>query len=332
MARIRLLTLLLLLVFCPVFLSAQKTKGPTTSENAANHAIALAQAGHCAQALPLLERAYNAHLDSKLRLRTGLQALTCTMAMNQPEAGLRILLPLQKDYPHDPEVLYLATHVYSDLSMMASRSLIFFAPDSYQVHELNAESLEVQGEWQKAEGEYRIVLHDNPELPGIHYRIGRLLLSEPPSPDAAEQQKRLQDAAMEFEAELKIDPQNAGAEFVLGQLARQAAHWQEAVIHFARATRLNPAFTPAFIALGETQISLKDFAAALAPLEQAERQQPMNPTTHFLLARVYQHEGKLAESEREAKLYEQTRRHAQAAKDDLQKKLMKGEQALPPQK
>lgn len=322
MTRIRWFTLLLLFAFIPA-------RAQTNSSHGVEHALELAQSGHCPQALPQLKKAFAEHLEAKLRLQVGLQALTCTMALDQTQAALQILLPLQRDYPHDPEVLYLATHVYSDLSTLASRSLIFYAPDSYQVHELNAEALEVQGEWQKAEGEYRIVLQMHPGLTGIHYRIGRLLLSEPPSSDAAVQQKRLQAATVEFEDELKIDPRNAGAEFVLGQLARQAADWKSAVAHFSRASELNPGFTPAWIALGEAQLGLKDDAAAITSLRKAEQQQPANPTPHFLLARAYQHSGQAAEAKSETALYEQARQQAQAAKDQLQKKLTQSGQPAP---
>lgn len=327
MARMQRFTLLVLIAFIPTLLCAQAR---TTAS--VQHALDLAQSGHCPQALTPLKQAFAGHLSSKLRLQVGLQALTCAMALNQDQEALQILLPLQKDYPHDPEVLYLATHVYSDLSTQASRSLIFYAPGSYQVHELDAESLEVQGEWQKAEGEYRSVLQMHPDLPGIHYRIGRLLLSEPPSNDLAQQQKRLQAAAAEFDAELKIDPRNAGAEFVLGQLARQAGNWPDAVTHFSHAAQLNPTFTPALVAEGEARIHVKDYWSALKPLQEAERQQPADPTPHFLLSQVYRHDGNQAAANAEFKMYEQMRQQAQNAKDRLQKTLTQSVQAAPAQK
>jgi len=54
-------------------------------------------------------------------------------------------------------------------------------------------------------GEYEQILKHNPRLPGIHFRIGRLLLSKPdPGPSVPD------EARKEFEEELKIDPSNAG--------------------------------------------------------------------------------------------------------------------------
>jgi len=43
------------------------------------------------------------------------------------------------------------------------------------MHELNAEAMEVQGKPDEAIGEYREALKREPNLHGIHCRIGRLL-------------------------------------------------------------------------------------------------------------------------------------------------------------
>jgi tetratricopeptide (TPR) repeat protein len=140
----------------------------------------------------------------------------CAMVMNQFDAAEDFLRILNREFPGDPEVLYTAVHTYSDLATKASQDLATHAPNSAQAHELSAESLEMQGKWEQAAKEYQKVLQQNPRLPGIHFRMGRLLLSEPnPPPDAAEQAKK------EFQQELEIDPSNAGAEYVLGELARQ---------------------------------------------------------------------------------------------------------------
>ena len=134
-------------------------------------------------------------------------------------------------------MLYLSVHVFSDLSIRASQKLMRSAPSSYQVHELNAEALETQGKWSDAEAEYREVLKKDPQAPGIHYRIGRpaaLRTSASPTAKAA--------ARREFEEELKIDSSNAGAEDVLGELARQEGQDAAAIEHFSRATKLDAGF------------------------------------------------------------------------------------------
>src|SRR4029077_12894077 len=91
------------------------------------------------------------------------------------------------------------------------------APFSYHAQELMAETLEQQGKFEAAAAEYRKILETNSGLPGIHFRLGRVLLSGPnPTPAAVQEAKR------DFELELKIDPQNAGAEGILGEIATRA--------------------------------------------------------------------------------------------------------------
>ena len=62
--------------------------------------------------------------------------------------------------------------------------------------------------------QYKKIFEQEPKLSGIHYRLGRILLSKSP-PD-------VDNAKAEFAEELKIDPDNASAEFMLGEIARQA--------------------------------------------------------------------------------------------------------------
>src|SRR5262249_42698833 len=149
--------------------------------------------------------------------------LRCAMALNQTDEAVDFIRLLHHDLPHDPEALYLAVHVFSDLSIRASQELILQAPSSYQVHLLNAEALETQGKWEEAAMEYRNILARNPRVPGMHYRLGRLLLSQPKTPANVDEVRR------EFEEELKTNPANPGAEYVLGELARQAHQWPEAI-------------------------------------------------------------------------------------------------------
>src|SRR5581483_6009618 len=144
---------------------------------AANHVINLAATVRCAEAIPELKRAVHQSIAADVKKKAGLAGLRCAMTHNQPYEALDFLQVLNRDFHDDPEVLYQATDAYSDLAIRASQDLLSVAPSSYQVHELNAESLETQGKWDDAAAEYRKILENNTNLPGIHYRLGRLLLS-----------------------------------------------------------------------------------------------------------------------------------------------------------
>jgi Tfp pilus assembly protein PilF len=216
------------------------------------------------------------------------------MATGESEAAVDFLRFLNREFPRDPDVLYLAVHTYSDLSTRASLELATTAPASPQAHQLNAEALEVQGKWDEAEKEYRQILNENPRMPGIHYKLGRILLSKPDfSPAVAEQAKG------EFQQELEIDPSNAGAEYVLGALARQNQQWDEAIQHFSRAAKLDAGFGDAFLDLGTSLVSVKKYSEAIPPLETAVKLEPQNPTAHYSLAVAYRRGGRQTDADRE---------------------------------
>jgi predicted Zn-dependent protease len=209
-------------------------------------------------------------------------------------------------------VLYLAVHVFSDLSLRASQELAATAPDSYQMHELNAEALEAQGKPDEAATEYREVLKRKPSLRGIHYRIGRLLLSGP-SRDTVKV-----DARREFEEELKIDPSSAAVEYVLGELARQDQQTPEAVEHLRRATKFDPGFTDAFIGLGRALLEGGRSDEALVPLQVATKLQPGNPAAHFYMATAYQRSGRQEDASREFALQHQANEKVKRTHQEIQ--------------
>ena len=57
------------------------------------------------------------------------------MTQNQPDVALEFIRFLNHEFPHDPEVLYLSVHTYSDLSTRAAQDLAANAPNSPQAHD-----------------------------------------------------------------------------------------------------------------------------------------------------------------------------------------------------
>jgi tetratricopeptide (TPR) repeat protein len=274
------------------------SKAAPDSSSLARNATALAENGRCPEALPALRKSVQVK-EPELKLKATVDGVRCAMTLHQPDAALEFLRVLTRDFPKDPDALYVAVHAYSDLSTMASQELGRDAADSYQAHELLAESFESQGKWEDAEKEYRGILKQNPSLPGIHFRLGRLLLSRPnPSADVAN------EAKLEFVEELKIDPKNAGAEYVLGEMSHQAQEWEQAVNHFSRAAKLDPQFGEAFLGLGMALNAEKRYADAVAPLETAVKLEPRNPDAHYNLAMAYARSGHKVEGEKEFAIHQ----------------------------
>lgn len=281
--------------------SAQSSRGGAEGAIAAQRGVALAEAGRCSEALPILKRAIHSSADRELQKRIGLAGIQCAMTHNAPYDSLVFLDALSREFPNDPEVLYAATHVFSDLSMLSSQTLARDAPFSYQVHLLNAEALEVQGKWDDAAAEYRKIIEINPMLPGIHARLGRALLSKPqPTPEPVGEAKK------NFEQELEIDPRNASAEFVLGELAKNDGDLSTAIVHYTKATRLDAGFAEAYLSLGTALVSSKRFSDAIPPLEKYETLAPESPTGHYQLALAYAGAGRRDDANREAALHRDT--------------------------
>jgi tetratricopeptide (TPR) repeat protein len=290
----------LVLLPAAAFSQAPPKSTPSETSTATNRGIDLAEKGHCREALPLLKKSAPLTADKQLKLKAGIATIRCALSLGQVDTAVTSLLWLNRDFPNDPEVLYVTTHAYSDLSARASMQLARTAASSYQAHELNAESLEMQGKWDDAAAEYRLVLEQEAQLPGIHFRIGRLILSKPETPTTAA------DARKEFEEELKIDPNNAGAEYVLGELSSQAQQWDEAIQHFSRAAKLDAGFSEAVLGLGSSYVSAGKFAEAIPPLEAYVKLQPGNPAGHYQLAMAYSRAGRKEDAKREAALQKET--------------------------
>ena len=257
-------------------------------------AIALANQGHCRESISALERAMTAQLPAETRKLAGVVGIRCSLAIDDRPATLNFIRSLSRDFGRDPDVLYVIVHAYSDLSTRTALDLARTAPQSTAAHKLNAEALEEQGKWEPAELEYEEILKKDPNSRGIHFLLGRLLLSRPDAgPDAPARAKE------EFLKELQIDPGDADAEYILGVLAQRTQDFDEAIARFSQAAKLNRNFAEAYLGWGVSLIGEKKYEEALAPLQRAELLTPRNPDVHNALATALVRTGNKAEAEKE---------------------------------
>lgn len=285
---------------------ASPAQGPAASsiQTAARDAASKAEAGRCSEALPALARAGHV-ADRELQKRIELDGVRCATLLQRWPQVLDFVRALNRDFPQDPEALYVTVHAFSDLSTHAAEELARSAPNSSPALELDAEANEVQGRWDAAERDYQAILKQNPRYPGIHFRLARLLLSRPnPAADFQEQAKK------ELQEELEIDPANAGAEYISGELAGQMQDLPAAVEHFTKASAIDPNFGDAYLGLGMALLGQKKYGDAVAPLEKAVKLEPENPAGHYNLATAYARTGHKDAAEREFALQQQTAQHA----------------------
>ena len=285
------------LLLSPSFLHAQQSKATqpsTTSSLTAAQAITVAQQGRCREAVPALKRAMGSQTAADTRKNAGVLGLRCSLAMDDRDSAVDFVRLLSKQFPQDPDVLFVLVHAYSDLSTRVAQDLGRTAPQSIPAHKLNAEALEMQGKWDEAQREYEDMIQKEPNMPGVHFLLGRALLSRPDG-----NAEVLERAKQEFQKEIEIDPKNAGAHYVLGELASKEQNWDEAIAQFSAAAKLDANFAEAFLGWGFSLVTVKRYQEAINPLRVAERLTPGNPAVHYSLATALVRTGKQEEAEKE---------------------------------
>lgn len=254
--------------------------------------LALDQAatGDCKAALSELSKTRR---DAQLDLLAGLAAAKCDSAAGDEAHTFARLAELKKRFPDNADVLYLDAKLHMKAFNDATYAMFQRTPGSYRVHELSAEIFEVQNRYTDAIGEYRKAIELAPDVPGLHFRLGRALLLASHSPDA------LKQAEAAFEAELKVSPEDAASEFQLGQIAQAQANLDGAEKHFERAVQLSPDFAQALIALGKVYAHGKHYGRAIAVLMRAVRLEPENEPAHYALMTAYRDSGQMDKAQAE---------------------------------
>jgi tetratricopeptide (TPR) repeat protein len=277
-------------------ISAQSSNSLPTSRAplSPQKAISLAEQGHCRESISGLKHAMASTGAADVRKQAGVLGVRCSLAVDDRDLTDEFIRLLSKQFPKDPDVLFVIVHAYSDLSTRSAQDLARTAPDSFAAHKLNAEALEMQGRWEPAQLEYEGMIKKDPNARGIHFLLARLLLSRPDAgPDAPERAKQ------ELLKELQIDPGNADAHFILGELARRDDKCDEAIPHFSEATKLDSNFAEAYLGWGFCLVTLTKYEEAIPPLRTAERLAPGNPEVHNTLATALQRSGHKEEAEKE---------------------------------
>jgi tetratricopeptide (TPR) repeat protein len=283
---------------------AQQAKSSTAPNSVLSpeKAIALAEQGRCRESLSPLKHAITSQAPSDTRKQAGVLGVRCALAVDDRDSAIDFIHLLNKQFKDDPDVLFVIIHAYSDLSTRTAQDLGRTAPQSMAAHKLNAEALEMQGKWEPAQLEYEEMIKKEPNARGIHFLLGRLLLSRPDAgPDAPERAKQ------EFLKEIEIDPSNAGAIYILGELDRRDQKWDQAISRYAQALKVDPNLAEAYLGLGYCLVNVKKYQEAIPPLRTAERLMPANPEVHHSLATALERSGHKDEAQKEFAIHESLR-------------------------
>jgi tetratricopeptide (TPR) repeat protein len=271
-------------------------------------AMARSELGRHKEALPDLEKGFKsptATTDPALRRMAGLELQRTYTGLQRHADAVSVALTMTKLYPKDPEVLYQASRLHANLAFETLRTLAAVAPDSLWMHLAAGEASEAQGLADAALAEYRAVLAADPKRPGIHFRMGRVLLSRTAAANGAEPTEP--EALKEFMLELEIDPTNANAAYEAGEIHRKTDDLPKARAFFERAVEHYPDFEDALVGLGRTLTALREPRAAILSLSRAIELNPKSDVAYYQLAQAYRALGDTPAQEKALAAFRQLR-------------------------
>src|SRR5271155_3327881 len=96
--------------------TAQQTKSASQAAHVSpQQAITLAEQGHCRETISSLKQAMVAQVPAETRKDAGVVGVRCSLVIDDRTATLDFIRLLSKDFDHDPDVLFVVVHAYSDL-------------------------------------------------------------------------------------------------------------------------------------------------------------------------------------------------------------------------
>jgi tetratricopeptide (TPR) repeat protein len=289
----------------PALRQALKLK-PTLPKADILLAMSLAEIGQYSEALPGLRRAMKLSADPPLRRMGGLHLLRAYTALRQDDKAVEVALEMSRLYPDDPEVLYHGGRLFANYAYLQTMKLSQVAPTSVWMHQAAGEANESQGLYDHAVREYRQVLALDPRRPGVHYRIGRALLARAQqSGTGPEGVKAREEAASEFETELRLDPTNANAAYELGEMQRRAGALDAAGARFEQAVAAYPDFGEARVGLARVLMAQGHPDRALPHLQKAVALDPSDDVALYQLSVAH---GKLGQSTEQRQALEKFQR------------------------
>lgn len=218
----------------------------------------------------------------------GLALAQCEIARERFAEAWPVVEALRTAHPADADVLYLAAKLHLRGWNDVVYQMFQKTPASFRVNQVSAEIFEVQGRFAEAAVEYRKAIEKAPNVVNLHYRLGRALLLESHTSES------LTSAIREFEAELKLNPNDAAAEYQIGQILVASQKSAAAAPRFEKAARLDPTFVEPLVALSKIQP-----ARAVELLEKAVAQAPRSEAARYNLMLAYRNAGRGADARKQ---------------------------------
>ena len=258
--------------------------------------LLLEEAGRTSEAAAAYEEALKlAPNDPDVLLKSGAYKL----AAGQKEEAIRLLQHCIRILPNDGDAQYYLAQAYhlngqDDLALSAIRLSLKAEPDNASVWQKYGELLCVSEDCETALKWLLKARHSDATLPRIDYDIALTDLKLMDLNGAA------QYAAQAVESQ----PNDVPALQLLADVNVKLAKWQEAGNAFERVLVFKTNDVDSLFGLGQCELELKNYPAAIEKLQLVLRLAPTRVLAHYYLSRAYAAMGRTEEAHHEAALHQ----------------------------
>lgn len=238
--------------------------------------------------------------DAKVRKQAGLELVELDTGAGDLQAAAAVMERLKLAAPTDPEILYAAYRVNSDLAGESLLELSLAAPKSAQMQQAIAHELERVRDVSGAIASFRRAIAIDSNLPGIHLELAEALRSSDSQQDKAA-------AEGEYVLALKQNPAEAHAAVRLGDIHADRNDAGGAAGFYEQALKVQPGMAEASIGLAQVESTRGENEKALALLQGVIAADPSNMLAHFRLSALYRKMHRPEEAKRELAEYQKIR-------------------------
>ncbi|HVH50253.1 MAG TPA: tetratricopeptide repeat protein, partial [Candidatus Bathyarchaeia archaeon] len=214
-------------------------------------------------------------------------------ALDHFREAARTIAPLGDRAMHDATLGYAWAYSLSRLGDLQQATQIL---QEYEKSALSSEAILLVGQlwtdmadYSRAVQSFRHVLERDPSLVRAHYFAGLAQLHW----------NHMDQAIFEFDAALKLAPDDPDAKIGLGYVYLQQARHAEAMELFRSVIATNPENGNAHYQLGKLLLDGGSVKDAVAQLEEAARELPQTDYVHYQLQAAYRKEARTADADRE---------------------------------
>ncbi len=264
------------------------------------------RSGHLQDARQALGVAFTTLKDPKVSKQAGLEIVEVDTAMGDLPAATQTVNQLKAAYPADPEVLYAAYRVFTDLAAESLLDLSLAAPNSAQFHQAIAHEDIHNKDNAAGITNMREALKLNPNLPGGHFELAEMLHNSEHPEEKAEAKK-------EYELAIAQQPTDAAALARVGDLLGDTGDHAGAIARYQQALAAQPDFVDAKVGLAYQYTEAGKPEQALPLLQSALQEDPTSVLAHYRLSAVYRRLHRPEDAKHEIAEYERLK----ALKDKL---------------